>query len=149
MLPEVFFYYYYFYIFLFRAGVLGDGFGALADRMLGQLTRQQQSHCRLDLPAGDGRPFVVVGQPGSLRGDPLENVVHETVHDAHRFAGDASVGMDLFQHFVYINSVALLPSALYLLVPLGDVLLRLSGLLGRFPARLRRHGWTLRHKQHR
>lgn len=34
--------------------VLGDGFGALGDCVLGQLTRQQQTHGGLDFAAGDG-----------------------------------------------------------------------------------------------
>ena len=51
--------------------------------MLGQFTGQQESDCSLDLPAGDGGALVVVGKTGGLSGDPLENVVHERVHDGH------------------------------------------------------------------
>jgi len=51
--------------------------------VLGQLSRQQQPHRSLDLPGGDGGPLIVMGQSGSLGGDPLEDVVHEGVHDAH------------------------------------------------------------------
>jgi len=80
-----------------------------------------------------------VGETGGLRRDALEYVVHETVHDAHRFARNPRVRVHLFQHFVYVDGVALLPPALLLLVSLGDVLLRLSRLLRRFAARFGRH----------
>lgn len=67
----------------FGAGVLCDGFGALRHRVFGQLPGQQQPHCSLHLPAGDGGAFIVLSQPGRFRGNPLEQVVHERVHDAH------------------------------------------------------------------
>ena len=63
--------------------------------MLGQLPGQQQPHCGLHLPAGDGGALVVLRQARRLRGDALEQVVHERVHDAHGFARDAGVGVDL------------------------------------------------------
>ena len=40
---------------LLGRGVLGDGLGALADGVLGQLTRKQQTNGRLDLTARDRR----------------------------------------------------------------------------------------------
>ena len=42
--------------------------------------------------------------------------------------------MDLFQHFVNVNGVGLLPPALLLLVSLHDSLLGLAGLLGSLSA---------------
>ena len=51
--------------------------------MLGQLSGQEQSHRGLDLPGGDGRPLVVMGQTGSLGSDPGEDIIHERVHDTH------------------------------------------------------------------
>nr|XP_020135728.1 uncharacterized protein LOC105858276 [Microcebus murinus] len=47
---------------LLGAGVLGDSLGALGHGVLGQLSRQQQAHRRLDLPGGDGRALVVMRQ---------------------------------------------------------------------------------------
>lgn len=123
---------------LFRARVLGDGLGTFADGVLGQLAGQKEADGRLDLPAGDRGTLVVVGEAGGLRRYALEYVVDEAVHDAHRLAGDTGVGVDLLQHLVNVDGVALLPSAFLLLVALGDVLLRLSGLLGGFTASL---GW--------
>jgi len=127
-----------------RAGVLGDGFGTFTYSVFGQLAGKQQPHGGLDLPAGDGRPLVVVCQPGSLGGDPFEDVVDEAVHDAHRLGRYAGIGVDLLQHLVNVHGVALLPLAFLLLVALGDVLLRLAGLFGRFACSLGWHRlWTV------
>lgn len=124
---------------LLRARVFGYGLGAFADSVFGQFTGQQKPYGGLDLPAGDCGPLVVVGEPGSLGRDALEYIVNEAVHDAHRLRGDAGVRMDLLQHFVDVHRVAFLPLAFLFLVSLGDVLLRLAGLLGRFTAGLRWH----------
>ena len=88
--------------------------------MLAQLAGQMKTDCCLDLATGDGVLLVVVRQTGRLGGDTLEDVVHERVHDAHGLAGDASVGVDLFQHLVDVDRVALLAGPpLLLLFPGG------------------------------
>ena len=102
---------------LLAAGVLGDGFGALRDSVLGQFTGQEKTDCSLDFSAGDGRAFVVVGQAGSLSGDSLEDVVDERIHDAHGLAGNSSVRVHLLQHFVDVDSVGFPPPPALLLVP--------------------------------
>ncbi len=124
---------------LLGAGVLGDCLGAFRHGVLGQLTGQKQTDGRLDFPASDGRTLVVVGKTGRLSGDALKNVVDEAVHDGHGFGGDAGVWVDLLQHFVDVNGVALLPLALLLLVSFGNVLLGLAGLLRSFSANFRGH----------
>ena len=96
---------------LLAAGVLRDGFGTFTDGVFAQLSGQVEANGRLDLAAGDRVFLVVVGQSGSLRGDPLEDVVDERVHDAHGLAGDASVGVDLFQDLVDVDGVALFTSS--------------------------------------
>ena len=98
------------------AGVLGDGLGALADRVLGKLAGKKKTNRRLDLPRADGRPLVVVGQTTGFGGDALEDVVDERVHDGHGFAGDASVGVDLLQHLVDVDGVGLLSAMATLLL---------------------------------
>ena len=70
---------------LLGAGVLGDCLGAFRHGVFGQLTGQKQTDGRLDFPARDGRPLVVVGKTGRLSSDALENVVDEAVHDRHGF----------------------------------------------------------------
>ena len=125
---------------LLGAGVLGDGLGALRDGVLGELTGEEEPDSGLDFPGGDGGPLVVVGQTGSLSGDPLEDVVDKGVHDGHGLGGDTSVGVDLLQHLVDVDGIGLLPLGLLLLVSLGDVLLGLAGLLGGLSGGLGRHG---------
>ena len=59
-------------------------------------------------------------QAGRLGSDTLEDVVHERVHDAHGLAGDASVRVDLLQHLVDVDRIALLAGLpLLLLLPSG------------------------------
>ena len=115
---------------LLGGGVLGDSLGTLRHGVLGKLTGEEETDSSLDFPGGDCRPLVVVGQTRSLSGDPLENVVHETVHDGHSLGGDTSVGVDLLQDLVDVDAVGFLPPALLLLITLGDRLLGLAGLLG-------------------
>ena len=124
---------------LLGAGVLGDGLGALGHGVFGQLTGQQQADGGLDLPGGDGGALVVVSKAGSLTGDTLKDVSHKGVHDAHGLGGDAGVGVDLLQHLVHVDGVALLPGLSLLLAGLGGFR---HGLLGAFLRGLNwiRHG---------
>ena len=124
---------------LLGAGVLGDGLGAFRDGVLGQLSGEKKTDGRLDFAARDGRPLVVVGQTGRFTGDALEDVVDERVHDGHGLGGDAGVGVDLLQHLVDVDGVALLPLLPFLLVALCDVLRSLTGLLSCFTTNFRRH----------
>ena len=98
--------------------------------MFGQLTREQETDCSLDLPAGDGGALVVVGKAGGFSSNPLKDVIHEGVHDGHGLGGNASVGVDLLQDLVDVDAVGLLPAPLLLLITFGDGFLGLSGLLG-------------------
>ena len=96
--------------------VLGDGLGALADGVLGQLSGQKQTDGRLDLAARDRRAAVVVRQTRRLGGDALEDVVDERVHDRHGLAADARVRVHLLQHLVDVDGVRFTSSPLLLLV---------------------------------
>jgi hypothetical protein len=122
------------------ARVLGDGLGSLADGVLGELARQQETDGRLDLAARDRRSTVVVGETGRLGGDALEDVVDEAVHDRHGLAADAGVGVDLLQHLVDVDGVRLTSAPLPLLVP-GAHGLRLARRLLRSLTRW--FGWHL------
>ena len=116
---------------LLGAGVLGDGLGSLRDGVLGQLSGKEEPDRGLDLPGGDGGPLVVVGQTGSLSGDPGEDIVDKRVHDAHGLGGDTGVRVDLLEDLVDVDGIGLLPLSFpLLLVSLGDGLLGLAGLLG-------------------
>lgn len=87
--------------------------------MFGQLSGQKESHSRLNLPTGDGRPFVVMAESTGFTSNSLEDVVDEGVHNRHRLRADSSVGMDLFQHLIDVAGVGLLPPPLLLLVGLS------------------------------
>ena len=125
---------------LLGGGVLGDSLGALRHGVLGQLTGEQQPDGGLDLPTGDGGTLVVVGQTRGLRCNTFENVVDKGVHDGHSLGGDTSVRVDLLEHLVNVDAVALLPPALLLLVSLGDAFLGFASLLGSLPGGFRGHG---------
>ena len=101
---------------LLGAGVLGDSFGSLADGVLGQLAGQQKAHGRLYFSAGDGGAAVVVCQAGGFGRDALEDIVDEGVHDAHGLAGNTCVRVDLLEHLVDVDAVALLSPPPALLV---------------------------------
>ena len=45
-----------------------------------------------------------MGKAGSFGGDAFEDVVDERVHDAHGFAGDTSVRVNLLQHLVDVDT---------------------------------------------
>lgn len=124
---------------LLGAGVLGDGLGAFADGVLGELSGQQQTNGGLNLAARDRRTTVVVSETRSLGGDALEDVVDEAVHDRHRLAADTGVRVDLLEHLVDVDRVALATLPVTLLVT-GTYGLRLAGgLLRSLTGWLRRH----------
>ena len=91
---------------LLAAGVLRHSLGSFAHSVFSQFTGQKQPDSSLDLARADGRLLVVVGKAGSFGGDALEDVVNERVHDAHGFAGDTSVRVNLLQHLVDVDSIA-------------------------------------------
>jgi hypothetical protein len=95
--------------YLLGAGILGYSLGSFTDGVFGKLTREQQTHSGLDLPASDGGTLVVVSETASFSGDALEDVVYEAVHDAHGLAGNTGVGVDLLEYLVDVDSITLLP----------------------------------------
>ena len=111
---------------LLGARVLGDGLGSLADGVLGELTGQKETDCRLDFATRDGRAAIVVGEARRFGGDALEDGVHEAVHDRHRLAADAGIGVNLLQHLVDVDGIAL-PSALSAFLVARSDGLRLAG----------------------
>jgi hypothetical protein len=121
------------------ARVLGDGLRAFADSVLGQLAGQQETDGSLDLSARDGRAAIVVSQTRRLGGNALEDVVDKAVHDAHGLARNARVGVDLLEHFVDVDAVALLPPLPLLLVARAGGLCLCGGFLRTFRRWLRRH----------
>lgn len=114
---------------LLAAGVLGDSLGAFRHCMLGEFSWKKKPYSSLDLPAGDGGLLVVVSKARGLDCDPLEDVIHERVHDAHGLAGDSSVRVNLLQHLVDVDGVGFLPALLPLFAVGGGHLGLSAGLL--------------------
>ena len=107
--------------------------------MLGQFTGQEKTYSSLDLSAGDGGTSVVVSQTGSLSSNTLEDVIHKRVHDGHSLAGDTCVRVNLLHHFVDVDSIALPPPPVALLVPTTCSLGLAGGLLCSFGCWFRWH----------
>ena len=101
---------------LLGAGVLSDSLGSLRDSMLGKLSWKDQSDSSLDLSACDGGSLVVVSQSGCLSCDSLKHIIDKAVHDAHGFARNSSVRMNLLENLVDIDTIALLPPSFPFLV---------------------------------
>merc|ERR1719512_103524 len=90
------------------AAVLGDGLRALGNGVLRQLPWQHQAHCRLDFATRQGAPLVVITQQlRRLRGDAVEDVVHEAVHNEHTPLADAAIRVDLLENLVDVECVGL------------------------------------------
>jgi len=102
---------------------LGDSLGAFGDGVLGEFTREDQSHRRLDLTGRDRRLLVVASELGGFGRNLFEDVVDEGVHDGHRLGRNAGVRVHLLQHLVDVNLVRLR-------LRLAATLLGASGLLG-------------------
>jgi len=93
-----------------EGAVLGDGLGALADGVLGELTWEEETDSSLDLSGGEGVLAVVSHESGGLSGDLLEDVVDERVHDAHGSLGDTGLWVDLLEDSVDVDREGLCSS---------------------------------------
>ena len=105
--------------------------------MLGKLSWKDQSDSSLDLSACDGGSLVVVSQSRCLSCNSLEHIIDKAVHDAHGFAGDSSVRVNLLENLVDVDSIAFLPLSFPLLVSSSGCL-SLACFLSSFAANL---GW--------
>ena len=103
--------------------------------MFGKFTWQEKTNSGLNLSTGDCRALVVVSQPGGFGGDSFEYVVYKAVHDGHSFAGDARIGVHLFQNFVDVDTIGFPPPPFLFLVPTALSLSFSGGFLGSLGAR--------------
>ena len=98
------------YLCNLRGGsVLGHGLGALRHSVLGKLAGKDEANGSLDLAGGKSALLVVAHKLASLVGDLVKDVGDERVHDAHALGGDTSVGVNLLEHLVDVDAVALSP----------------------------------------
>jgi hypothetical protein len=70
-----------------------------------QLSWQNQLNGTLDLATAQGVFLIIPDQLTGFHRDPVETVVYERVHYAHRFLGDPGFGVHLFQNAVDVHAV--------------------------------------------
>ena len=104
------------YICLLAACVFGDSLGSFGNGMLRQFTGQEETYSSLDFPRRDSLLLVLQRQTGSFRCYAFEDVVDERVHDAHGFAGNTDIGVNLFQYVVDVDTVGFLSLSLAFLL---------------------------------
>ena len=75
--------------------------------MLGEFSRKEESHGSLDLSGGESVLLVISDKFGRLRGNLLEDVVDEGVHDGHGFLGDSSLWVNLLEDSVDVDGEGL------------------------------------------
>ena len=106
---------------LLRASVLGHSFGSFAHGMLREFSWQQKTNGSLHFARRNGPLLIVMRQSWRFASNSFEDIVHERIHDAHRLARDTNIGMDLFQNFVDVDTVSLLPGSSPLRLRFGSL----------------------------
>eukprot|EP01084_Bolivina_argentea_P119306 211552_1 len=104
-----------------RLGELGDGLGALAHGVAGELGGEHEADGGLHLAGAESLLAVDAGQLGGLGGEALEDIVHEGVDDLLGAAAQGHLGVDALEGAAGVD----VPGALALA---GD----LGGLAGNF-----------------
>ena len=92
---------------LLGGSIFGDSLGTLRDGMLGEFSRKNKTNSSLNLSGRKSGFLVVTDQATSFRGDTLEDIVDERVHDRHGLSGNTSVRVNLLQHLVNVGGVRL------------------------------------------
>ncbi len=108
---------------------LSDCLGALRDSVLGKLTREDEPDSSLDLSGAEYTLVIVSDEATSFRGDLLEGVINERVHDRHRSLGNAHLRVDLLQDLNDVRGVRLGSLSRSLLLVTSLLLNRLSNFL--------------------
>ena len=75
--------------------------------MLGELSWEDESDGGLDLSGGESVLLVVSDELGGLRGDLLEDIVDEGVHDGHGSLGDTGLWVNLLEDSVDVDGEGL------------------------------------------
>ena len=85
---------------------LAHSSGSFSDGVLCEVTWEDELDSGLDVAAGDGVLVLVSVELGGLKSDSLEQVSHERVHDAHGSLGDSDFVVDVLEHSVDVDTVA-------------------------------------------
>ena len=109
---------------------LGNRARSLSNSVLRELTGENQTHRRLDLTRRDRALLVVAGKLRGLRGNALENILHERVQNSHGLVRDTRVRVHLLKHTVDVGRVRLLADLAAGLPLLSRLSRGLRGLLG-------------------
>ena len=120
---------------------LGDGLGSFRNGVLGQLTGEDEFDGSLNFAGAHGVSLVVSDKASSFRGESIERVRDEGVHDGHGLLGDSGFGVDLFQHLVDVDAVGFDSFSGSLLLNSLDVLGSGGGLFGWHMELLRFETW--------
>ena len=90
-----------------RSVGLGDGLGAFSDGVTGEFSGEEESDGGLDLTGRESVSLGVSDESGGFSGNSFEDIVDEGVHDAHGLLGDTSLGVDLLEDSVDVDSEGL------------------------------------------
>ena len=74
--------------------------------MLGEVAWQDELDGGLDIAGADGMLSLVSVELRGLESDSLEQVSHERVHDVHGLFRDADFAVDVLEHSVDVDAVA-------------------------------------------
>ena len=97
--------------------------------MLSELTGEEEADGGLDLSGGQSRLLDEAEELEGLKGNLLEDVIDERVHNEHRFLGDAELGVELPKHTEDVHGVGLCSATVSQLSSLGSSTGLLGGLL--------------------
>ena len=96
--------------------VFGDSFCSFRDGMSGQFSWKEQLDCCLDFSWTECSSLVKSNQFASFKGNSIEDIIDEWVHNVHSFSWNTNFWVYLSQDLVNIKSKSLLSSSCLFLI---------------------------------
>ena len=93
---------------LLRTCVFRHCLCAFTNSMLCKLTRKEKSNRCLDFARRNSFSLVMLSKSRCFACNPFKDVIDEGVHDAHGFAGNTNIRMNLLQNSIDVTSITLL-----------------------------------------